>query len=61
MLSHASLSKEPIRIDMGNFEYSQFEQKCEYNGNGSMPSAYPTYNATQTYGSNGQPTDSDND
>lgn len=59
MLSHASLSKEPIRIDMGSFDYSQFEQRCEYTDKGA-PLQF-TAGGTQTFGGGGQPMDSDSD
>lgn len=60
MLSHSSLSKEPIRIDMGSFDYSQFEQRCEYTDKGA-PLQYGTMNGTQTYDAMGTPRDADSD
>ena len=59
MLSHASLSKEPIRIDMGSFDYSQFEQRCEYNDKGGQ--LQYTSGGTQTFDAFGKPADSDAD
>jgi hypothetical protein len=59
MLSHSSLSKEPIRIDMGSFDYSQFEQRCEYTDKGAPLQL--TGMGTQTFDGGGRPMDSDND
>jgi hypothetical protein len=60
MLSHASLSKEPMCVDMGHFEYSQLEQRSL--GKGTNPLSWATTaNGTQTFGGGGAPMDSDND
>lgn len=61
MLSHASLSKEPIRIDMGSYDYSQAEQRCEYKGNSPLEYNASTVGGTQTFGIDGKPWDSDAD
>ncbi len=60
MLSHASFSKEPIRIDMGSFDYSEFDQKTEYKDGKGAP-LQMTFNGTQTYDYNGRPHDADQD
>ncbi len=60
MLSHASFSKEPIRIDMGSFDYSEVDQKTEYRDGKGAP-LQTTFNGTQTYLGDGRPYDSDSD
>lgn len=60
MLTHADFSKEPIRINMGGFDYSQILQKTEYRDGKGAPLQI-TYRGTQTYDWDGRPSDSDND
>ena len=61
MLSHASLSKKPVCLNMTVFDYSHLKQSSvskdisplEYYGSTGM--------GTQTFGIDGRPRDSDND